>query len=625
MTLIKKNVLILLALIIGFTSCEKVDEVSLDSEIVLSSQSIQVSSEGGINSFEYSINNKIEGEELVVESNETWINNIKVEDKKISFNVDKNEKSDSRKAKLTLKYSNEIKVFKITQESGLDFGNADFHVEIVDLQETTIDLIVTPKDENLTYVTMGLSVADYEKIGDDSDVVKELISYFQKYADAYGQTLEEFLTESEMVATGKKNDKLIDLKPSTDYFFLVLGLSLKGEQLTSLHKEPFTTTGAEQIDFKLQITTKVDGPNVDIDIVSPDHEQGYYYDYMTKEQYFSANSTTASIIQENVDFLIKYYQDFGASEEEALAAILSFGDVSDKAELKGKTGYFIYASAINNEGKVCSEPVLMEFTTGDTPKSDNKIELNIKTEKPHGVVVDIATTNNDPYVTVAVLSSELIDKTDNDIVTYVNDKFVLSNRVLNGPRNAYEIEALQPNSEYTLVAFGYVGGVSNTDLVKKEFRTKKETQSDIKISIKYSKYFDVDALVDAYPGAYDPLADQGLYCLPMEVVVDKTAAKTYHAVLEDNLLDEETYDDNMIINNLINLGTGKTEAKKYWFLPYNSDLTIVAVAEDAEGNYSKVYREHINKNKEGVSPITEFEPESAPGLFPRFSVLKSEY
>ena len=45
-----------------------------------------------------------------------------------------------------------------------------------------------------------------------------------------------------------------------------------------------------------------------------------------------------------------------------------------------------------------------------------------------------------------------------------------------------------------------------------------------------------------------------------------------------------------------------------YFLPYDSDCTIVAVAIDTDGNFTKVFRTVINKSKAGVSDISEFKP-----------------
>ena len=75
----------------------------------------------------------------------------------------------------------------------------------------------------------------------------------------------------------------------------------------------------------------------------------------------------------------------------------------------------------------------------------------------------------------------------------------------------------------------------------------------------------------------------------------------------------DTYSDEMIINNIVN-GV-KDSGTSGWTCTWDKEYVAYAVAEDADGNYGKVFRQRFVLTKDGVSPIDEITGASAPMVY----------
>lgn len=182
-----------------------------------------------------------------------------------------------------------------------------------------------------------------------------------------------------------------------------------------------------------------------------------------------------------------------------------------------------------------------------------------------------------------------------------------------GP-DQYHYKSLNAETTYKVyaVSINEADGSYATDIMFSEtFTTKAAEVSTATIKVDHPKVFDADAIAEAHEG-YDDFAGQGLYCMPSTVVTTGDVETTYQVIFSGDLTDTEKYSDDQLIYNLVDLGKGKTIPEVHWFLPYDTDLTIVAVAKDVNGNFTVVFREKVNYAKEDVSPVDEYTPVSAP-------------
>lgn len=174
-------------------------------------------------------------------------------------------------------------------------------------------------------------------------------------------------------------------------------------------------------------------------------------------------------------------------------------------------------------------------------------------------------------------------------------------------------ETLYSETEYRIIAVGIYdnNGDYATDMVFSNIiTTDARVVSDAKVTIQYDKYFDGEELAALYP---ELAQAAGNAVLPLTAVTEGDAANIYYYGYIGNYMDTETYSDDYVISDLISYGP----AMEYGLFsaPYDADITIMAVAEDSDGNYGPVFRKQIVLTRDGTAPADEFViPEYSPSF-----------
>ena len=126
-----------------------------------------------------------------------------------------------------------------------------------------------------------------------------------------------------------------------------------------------------------------------------------------------------------------------------------------------------------------------------------------------------------------------------------------------------------------------------------------------------TKYYDGDELY-----AYDPVAYQGVQgkalLIPKPVLTEGVAHYYYTIVPWNDVYDDESkYTDEGFIRQLTG-GLGQVDLENgQWSCQYDKEYFLMSVAEDANGNYGKLYRHRFILTKDGASPIDEIVGTSA--------------
>ena len=173
--------------------------------------------------------------------------------------------------------------------------------------------------------------------------------------------------------------------------------------------------------------------------------------------------------------------------------------------------------------------------------------------------------------------------------------------------NEGEVSYLSPETEYRVAAviMDDTTGEFLSDVVFSEpFSTQEMVYADINIEAVFDKYYDGDALAAAVTDTYDQY--KGYAMLPVTLEIEGDYAELYCAIFvhEDGLENPEIVTDSMIYGSLIEQGYAWGTEIRYR-APWDTDLVIMAMAVDYDGNYSKIYRHKFNLTKAGASPIED--------------------
>ena len=133
------------------------------------------------------------------------------------------------------------------------------------------------------------------------------------------------------------------------------------------------------------------------------------------------------------------------------------------------------------------------------------------------------------------------------------------------------------------------------------FVTPKAVVADVKATVEFDKYYDCYELSQLDPSF--PPAPFAL--VPLKLKIEGEAAGFYYYAFEEDMTDTEKYPDIKVINQLLSYGESSEMSFDYQSF-YDTDLTVVAVAVDADGNYGPVFRRKIYVTKENVSPAEEY-------------------
>lgn len=174
-------------------------------------------------------------------------------------------------------------------------------------------------------------------------------------------------------------------------------------------------------------------------------------------------------------------------------------------------------------------------------------------------------------------------------------------------------ETLTPGTDYHIVTVGIydTNGGYATDMLFTDVTTLSREESDVTVSINTDTYYDGTELASLYPEELSSCIGSAVLELTAETEGD--AAAIYYDCYTGNYMDTQTYTDEYVISELV--GNGPASDYMLFISPFNTELTVIAVAEDSEGNYGPVFRKCIILTRGGVTPADEFVmPEYSPSF-----------
>ena len=169
------------------------------------------------------------------------------------------------------------------------------------------------------------------------------------------------------------------------------------------------------------------------------------------------------------------------------------------------------------------------------------------------------------------------------------------------------LSQLTPNTDYKIVIvpmhadrFAYLGTMRQGGY----FTTKSAIIADISIWAGFDAYYDGDEVYAINPQYFSNY--QGQVILPMSVEIDGEYGGYLYTIFtyQEGLEDPEQFSDDMLIDNLYNVGCNWSPA--YFRGVWDVEMMVAAVAFDREGNPSPVYRERFICTRDGAGDAQAF-------------------
>ena len=596
--------LVATALAVGCTESQTDDQQSTELSVKLDKVILEIDGNGGEYSIGYTIENGINGIDIATEVDVEWINNIRTADSRLYFTCDKNFTNEARIATLAVRYPNySTQTVRIKQ---LSSDVLTFEMEVCDIKTTSCSTKLYPSNKQTPYIVYMAEV-DYlisAEIKDENDLFADDYKYFTSMAEESGATnLKEFMKAYDIYYTGDSYIGWTSMVPDKEYAIYAYAIEFNEDgtdyslasavthEIVVLPTQIFT-----DIEFDVKIT--VDGPKATYEFEPVNWDGKYYIEIFAEGEYmYRAEGTTpdddyCKQVATNWISLIQMYMQSGYSAETLLDVMCLQGRDGYSEVREASTNYcmvFYGIEMVDGLPQVTTKPYFAHFRTEEVKPSDMTIDISVENCYVRIADICIAPSNDMEQYVATFITTESIpaDKTTNeDIINWLLG-FDLSSNTYKGTIDT-TLVGLEPDTEYTALAFGYYGGVVTTDLFRYDFKTEPEgeCQNEV-IGVNITGPYSLLALETAMPDEfyqYGMFESMGWYAMCASI---ETANPDGYVFMNTYEVEELVTGDMEYI---------KTDVVKYTsdrnclFVGENDKLYVMcAVTMDYRGNYSDLW------------------------------------
>lgn len=597
--------LISLALFTGCKDDEPVDQQAGAPELKLEKTVVEATADGGHFEVDYSLTNAVEGAEIKVNAEHSWVRNVVVEEGVISFDVEASFEAKERSCRLEFIYPGVYPnpTLKVKQSVGKEHS---IQLNLVEAAATTITLDVIPQDKNMPYVFI-LGNGDYIMEGDlmtnDEALWASDLEIFESFGNAFGSdatvAAKAFMYQGDLIA-----HQFTGVTPNSVYVAYAYGFDNETlTPLTEITRLVIHTSEVSDYTLHFDFDVKVDGPYVSFDITPKGYDGYYYYGVFWAKDVPEGTSPDVlrKLCESDWEQQKALYSSFFDTPEQGLNFI--FNELAYKGtthldvELDANTEFVLWAFGMNDEALLNTTPECCYFTTGDVAASNNEFTLSVSDLHPRKATVSVETTNDDSYIASLVTAERFEYNSDEEIIQYIIDNFSL--QYISGDMSTVAT-GLKPSTEYELLVFGCQSNAPTTGLKRYKFTTPSVVYADLEFSLEVGNYYDgseVAALNSNYA------AFEGTVIVSVTANVDNEAVNIYYTAM--NALDFPYYQYEQLIEGLV--AEGAAEAGGNFAFEFDEPYTFFGVAEDVNGDFTEMwYSKNITFTKEGCSPAEEF-------------------
>ena len=592
------SIVAILSLFVGVGCTEKQNEDKKgNTTFTLEETEVNATAEGMDVEINYTITKPQSGAVVLTECKDNWIKNLSTATYgMIKFTVAPNFKKETRETKIKVQYTAVEGSFEIVVKQEAS-DREKFSFDILSKEPTALSIEVSPADTNTAYICRTYTKAHMDAFGliYDEGIINYDLDAIEDEAYAASQTLLNYLQN--IAFTGKAIVDFTELVPDTEYVVYCYHINLSNAQATDweVYTEIIRTAKTQNIDEDITMSFEVQGANVK-QTVTTKHEDTYYYTECWSlndfKAYFGSSATPEQIFPRRWNEQVTMKRDMGYQPHTIIEELCHQGTQTISYEsLKANTSYVFYVFAVDPETAFTATEIVTETVSTLSP-NESGMTITISVKNIYPTTADVYWTASDEK---GKFARSVFTKADFNALG-ANDDEKLATILAN--YDFYQavgytdmnLTGLQPNTEYVAFAYGLDGNTPNTRIFTTEFKTKSNTPGQSNISMSWDEHYNMAdiAAVDAeHWGEYEGRDDRAL--LPIKISGVKESDKVYFMVvtwpLDYYSKDAEWLRDVTQAKNLMNL------YESYNFVAeYERNYSVIAVAEDVNGNYGTLYK-----------------------------------
>ncbi len=590
---------------ITLTSCgedkPEVDVVDTTTSVEfnnLENLTVELDSKGGEVVLTYVINNGIEGIDIVAATDVNWISDIVVNNGTLTFKVAENIEAKARESKIRVTYPNADTIFLVVKQA--QFDAITFKLEVTSSTSTSCSTLITPSNEEYAYIAYMAEVEYFlmANITTAEELFEDDYNYYMAFAQQWeAPLLKEFFLMNYIAYQGEYSIDWTGMMPGKEYVLYVYAIEFNEENNDYWLASPVTyqmiTLQSEELrDVNFNVDVEINGPNATYNI-TPENWDGYYYltvyeegDYMYRNT--PADDSYAELVSNVWLNMMSELMASGYAADQIINLMCLQGPENYSELLKGNTNYAmaIYAvDMVDGLPQVVSKPQIKNFTTEEIGSSD--MTLEIKVENKYVRVADVTVTpSTNEYYTVAIVPlSEVPESSNSEIIDWLNDNFTMDS--YHGEIFSH-LNSLQPETSYSILAYGYYGGVVTTDLFRYDFTTDAESECENGVvRVDYNGPYslaELEAYDPEYFYNYGMFETMGWYAMWSEIFTEQPTQDMFYCIYSAQ--EVSVYGEQAIFADLVSYPCAQTQL----LTGENGTLYVMcAVCMDYRGNYSEMW------------------------------------
>ena len=574
------------------------DVVDTATSVKFDQQVVDLGYEETTVTLHYTINNGIEGIDIVASTEAEWISEIVAANGTLTFRVAENQDVKARETKLRVTYPNADTVYIVVKQA--EFDAITFELEVTANSSTSCSTLIKPSNEDYAYIAYMAEV-DYflsAQITTAEELFQDDYDYYMAFAKQWeAPLLKEFFLMNYIAYQGEYSIEWTGMVPDKEYVLYVYAIEFNEANddywmASPVTYQMVTLKSGELTEVDFNVDVDVNGPNATYHI-APQNWEGHYYltiyeegDYMYRNT--PADSDYSKLISSVWLDMMAELMASGYAPNQIIELVCLQGDEEYSETLKGDTNYalVIYAvDMVDGMPQVVSKPQIVNFTTEAIGASD--MTLDIKVENKYVRVADVTVTpSTNEYYTVAIVPfSEVPESSNAEIIDWLNDNFSMDS--YHGEIFSH-LNTLQPETSYSILAYGYYGGVVTTDLFRYDFTTDAESECENGVvRVDYDGPYSLAELE-----AYDPdyfynyamFESMGWYAMWSEIFTEQPTQDMFYCIYSAQ--EVSVYGEEAIFADLVSYPCGKTQL----LTGENGKLYVMcAVCMDYRGNYSEMW------------------------------------
>ena len=590
---------------ITLTSCgedkPEVDVVDTTTSVEfnnLENLTVEIDHKGGNIELNYVINNGIEGIDIVAATDVDWISDISVDNGTLTFKVAENIEAKARESKIRVTYPNADTIFLVVKQA--QFDAITFKLEVTSSTSTSCSTLITPSNEEYAYIAYMAEV-DYFLMADITtaqELFQDDYNYYMAFAQQWeAPLLKEFFLMNYIAYQGEYSIDWTGMMPGKEYVLYVYAIEFNEENndywlASPVTYQMITLQSDELMDVNFDVAVEINGPNATYNI-TPENWDGYYYltvyeegDYMYRNT--PADDSYAELVSSVWLNMMSELMASGYAADQIMGLMCLQGAETYSELLKGNTNYAmaIYAvDMVDGLPQVVSKPQIKNFTTEEIGASN--MILDIKVENKYVRVADVTVTpSTNEYYTVAIVPfSEVPESSNSEIIDWLNDNFAMDS--YHGEIFSH-LNTLQPETSYSILAYGYYGGVVTTDLFRYDFTTDAESECENGVvRVDYNGPYslaELEAYDPDYFYNYGMFETMGWYAMWSEIFTEQPTQDMFYCIYSAQ--EVSVYGEQAIFADLVSYPCSKTQL----LTGENGTLYVMcAVCMDYRGNYSEMW------------------------------------